>query len=144
MRLNKISPNELNLNLILCALFTLMPNSSLFKNLNINDKLIVQLNKDEFVFINSKNIVEFSTQLNKPSLRQIAYKAIQPLFPKKSFLLTPTNRRNDKNQHLLLKRYLRKFNYSYKRYFLFKTNLYLTDKEINYFALESLFLIAGV
>ena len=81
-------------------------------------------------------------------MRQFAYNLLEPFRTTEPLVSNPlTKSESLDDQTILLQKYLRKFNYIYNRYFLTKNdnyNLSPTDKEINYFAIKSLFLLIGI
>ena len=130
---------------LLCGALTLEPSNNFFKRLVLKPNIFVQnktstLQKD---FQNSKELKEFSTIINCCSIRKVAYLIIRPFILK---INTP-NSYSDDTQTLTLKKYLKKFNYFYRRYFLDRienNHTTPTNKQINYYALKVLFLLAGV
>ena len=53
----------------------------------------------------------------------------------------------DRYQLVLLEKYIRKFRRNYKRYFFYQNGNYAnlpTDREINTYAIETLFLLIGI
>ena len=64
----------------------------------------------------------------------------------KPILLQPNGLQKNNDNKTLLQRYLKKFKYLYRRYFCkyTKQNQFITDKDLNYFAIQTLFLIVGV
>jgi len=138
----------LDTNLLLCSLFTLVPNDELFKELNLSKYYYSnQLNGDLFL-TDPKYLSNLFLALNKPLIRQLSYSILQPLFEETS--ITTSNTSSIKInfiEHELIRKYLKKFRHFYKLFFL-KTsalnNYQITEKEINYFAVKFLFILIGI
>ena len=126
----------IDLNLLVCALFTLSSGTEVFNKLELSGikNLGFQKAKDK-VFL-----TVLSQLLNKNSVRQVAATLLEPILKKQMTLINSREREQSK----LLKKYLKKFHYSYERYFNVSDNTNRLDEEINYFAIQSLFLIAGI
>ena len=146
----KSSPNLilLNINLLICSLLTLIPNDDLFKELNITKYYSSTEIRDEIVLIEPRQLNKLFLLLNKPLVRQLAYSISQPLLQE----ITDTSshfsiRNSDSSDHRALKKYLKKFNYLYKLFFL-ETSVIVksqkTEKEINFLAINLLFFLIGV
>ena len=135
-----------NTSFLVCSLFTLSPNEKLFKTLNIKKK--ISITKTAYILDNTQNLEEFYTLLNKPSLRQLVYTILIPFLIKKESSSKHILANNGSpKQTLLLKKYLKKFKYTYSRYFQpisEKNYTPLTNKEINRSAINSLFVILGI
>jgi len=146
LSVNKTLSN-VDIDIILCSLFTLTPSNKLFKNINLKNDLY-RLNGESYLLSNKENFKELYDLLNESYLRQLAYDLLEPFITKKHLLPEPQRRSESLyEQTTLLKKYLRRFNYIYNRYFLTKNgnyNLLPNDKEINFFAIKSLFLLAGI
>ena len=128
---------------LLCSLYTLIPNDPIFKKLCVKNKLHVTLNQE--IFHNEKSYLEFSYILNKSSLRRLSYSIIEDFLIKKTF---PKESKIVRGQEtLLLILYLAKFKFTYYSYFFNlneKTANLPPDKELNNYAIQSLFLILGI
>jgi len=135
-----------NTSFLMCSLFTLSPNEKLFKTLNLKKK--VDINKNAYILYNTQNLEEFYNLLNKPSLRQLVYTILIPFLIKKESSSTSILTKNESpKQTFLLKKYLKKFKYTYPRYFQpisEKNYTPPTNKEINSSAIHSLFVILGI
>lgn len=133
--------------LILCSILTLESQNPFFREQRINNKIyfirpsfnlpysIINLSKVELG-------KEFYDLVNQKSLRQFAYTIIKPLIVRP---LQPEYKSIQQNKRI--KKYLKKFRYLYKRYFSnlnFNKNSVKNDKEINYLAIQTLFLIVGI
>jgi hypothetical protein len=149
MQILKNHLNNINLNYLLCGLYTLSGNHRFFKKLNFTSHIYIDKNEiDDFY---SGNIYDFYTLLDKSTSRRFAFQLIKP-FLKKNYLIKTSHIENkivniDTIQEtILLKRYLKKFKYNYYRYFFCK-NVKLnspTSKEVNMAAIELLFLLLGI
>ena len=86
--------------------------------------------------------------LNKRSLRQLVYTILEPfLLIENISFKSNTTKKNSFTKTVLLKKYLKKFRYTYYRYFQSRNNenyQILTNKELNNLAIRSLFTILGV
>ena len=138
---------NLRLNFLICSLFVLTSTDKLFT--------VLDLRKDIYCIIDEQSLImehfeALCLLLNKIPLRQFAYILIRPILFKKlisSKALTPIEHKELDTQAILLRKYLKKFREFYRRYFRGNEKnkiVLLTDKEINFFAIETLFLIAGV
>lgn len=145
---NKTLSNvDVDLDLILCSLFTLAPSNELFKNINLKNDIYC-INGESYLLSNKENFKDLYNLLNESYLRQFAYNLLEPFRTTEPLVSNPLTKSGSlDDQTILLQKYLRKFNYIYNRYFLTKNdnyNLSPTDKEINYFAIKSLFLLIGI
>jgi len=138
---------NLNTNLLICSLFTLLPTDRLFQELNFNKyysstRLNENLFLTEFWYLDN-----FFLLINKPLIRQLAYTILQPLIQENSTLDNNVNRKNRSVEEQTLKKYLKKFKHFYKLFFLensFLSSSPLTDKEINFLAIKILFIFIGI
>jgi len=141
-----------NSSYIICTLYTLISKDKIFKKLNIKKGTYLKLNTDNTLFIPKENIEDLYILLNTPALRRFAYNLVKPLINSPSQLIISAKRGNTLSQEncneiILLKKYLRKFKYNYRRYFFYEGENYdnfPTDKEINMSAIKLLFLIIGI
>jgi len=138
----------LNINLLLCSLFTILSNDKLFKELNINKYYCSFRLNEGFILIDPLSLNNLFLLLNKPLVRQLAYNILQPVLqeatntPIKNFDIRSRSANNQ-----LIKNYLKKFRYFYKLFFLdnsFLIKPQLTDKEINFLAIKFLFILIGI
>ena len=140
-----------NLDYLICSLYTLYGSHKVFKKLNLkNDLYFTNENIEYFSnFKRVENLYELESLLNKPSLKQFAFYLLAPFLNLNSFFNNEAKFFNDEvdKQIILLKKYLRKFNRNYKRYFFYQNGTYTTlptNKEINTYGIESLFLLTGL
>ena len=141
-----------NSSYIICTLYTLISKDKIFKKLNLKKETYLKLNSDNNLFIPKENIKDLYILLNTPALRRFAYNLAKPLINSPSQLIISTKKGNplpqeNYNEIILLKKYLRKFKYNYRRYFFSQVENYdnfPTDKEINMSAIKILFLIIGI
>ena len=149
MKIEQKPEISIHTHFLLCSLFTLEPNNDSFKRINLrhNFSLSPIINNKKNLFItlyNERHIKDYHNLLNRYSIRQIAYTLLKPI------LFQPkTVKGNLKIYHsdvITLKQYLKKYKYFYTRYFCTQSNENgpLSNKELNYFAIHSLFLILGV
>ena len=156
-KLSKISKNKTKItypvfdkqdSFLLCSLFTLAPNQKLFKKLDLHKKFYIRALPSNGILNNKEFLIEYYSALNQKSIRQLAYTLLSPYFLNnynRSQSLTLNSERI--NELDLLKKYLKKFQYTYFRYFFpinDKLPLPSTNKELNTKAINALFLIVGV
>lgn len=146
----KISPNWIRLetHLLICSLFTLLPNATLFKELNINKDSYSKLVSEEIFVMDSEYLGNFFLLVNKPLVRQLAYNILQPIFQEITNVPNSTlSKKNDSFEQQALEKYIRKFKYFYKLFFSDKfwlSKYQLTEKEINSLAIKFLFILIGI
>ena len=131
--------------LLLCSVFTLSPNENLFKTLNIKQKLYSGVNNSDDLLIESDIIEDLYSIINKRAVRQLAYSIVNP-FLSKNYIVS-INQPINKDKATLLKKYLKKYRYSYYRYFFpatAKNIIFPTPKMLNTYAIKSLFLLLGI
>ena len=131
------------------TIYTLVPNNIHFKSMNVNSNFLLDSDEHICASLKQENFSPFYKLLNKVSLRQFSYILISPLLQEKSYFCQESLPESVMIywEIILLKNYLKKFKLIYKRYFLryiCNLNKMPTDKEINYFAIASLFMIVGV
>ena len=120
----------------------------MFKELNINNCSYSKLINEEIFVKDSKQFNNFFLLLNKPLIRQLAYNILQPLI--KEIANVPSHSESIKNhspEYQTLKKYIKKFKYFYRLFFLERLwlNKYqITEKELNYYAIKFLFILAGI
>ena len=128
-------PIVISLESLICSLYTLFGNHEVFKKINLSSDLYLNLKNIDY-FSNSQrieNLNEMKNLFNNSSLKQFAF-----------YLTLNIGLDNETN---LLKKYLRKFKRNYKCYFFYQNGTYVnlpTDKEINLYAIDSLFLLTGI
>lgn len=138
---------SLELNILICSLITLLPNNVLFKELNIKKSFPYIRQDTNLILVELSYLENLSFLLNKQSIREIAYNILQPLLQeiKNKNKETP-NLKVDSIEYRALKKYLQKFKYSYKKFFLkktFMTKYILSEKELNLIAIKTLFVLVG-
>lgn len=149
MEIDQKSEISIHTHFLLCGLFTLGPNNNSFKKINLshNFSLASRENNKKNLFItlyHERSAKDYHNLLNRSSIRQIAYTLLKPiLFQPKT---VKGNLKIYPSDLTTLKQYLKKYKYFYTRYFCtqLNENETLSDKELNYFAIHSLFLILGV
>jgi len=137
---------------LICAiytLYTLIPDNRHFKSLKINTNHSSESEEYICKFLQQETFSSLQKILNKTSIRQFSYILLNPLLQEKGYYsnLTLPNNIKIHTEIILLKKYLNKFKFIYKRYFLsdlFDLDNMPTDKEVNYFAITSLMLIVGI
>jgi len=130
---------------ILCSLFTLSPNEKLFKNLNVKQKFYSGVDDNYAILMDNQIVEDLYSIINKKSIRQLAYSIVLPLLSKNYRI--PLSQPTQKNKAILLKKYFKKYRYTYYRYFFpvnTKTKYLPTNTELNNSAIRSLFLILGI
>ena len=135
-------------NILICALFTLNPNTVLFKNLDLYKKSYIGISTSNNIINNKEFLSDFYSTLNNKAIRQLAYALLSPVFIKnytsQQTLVLNYELKNDLD---LLEKYFKKFHYTYFRYFFpinDKIPLPSTNKELNTKAIKALFLILGI
>tara|TARA_B100000497_G_C7643254_1_gene386783 strand:+ start:342 stop:755 length:414 start_codon:yes stop_codon:yes gene_type:complete len=127
---------EIKLSFILCSVFTLLPYDSIFITFALKNRLSHNLSGQDFIFYTKSTISDLHDLINKLNLRQYTY-----------FLLEAIFRNTTEGNFELLTQYLKKFRYNYRVYFLPQIKNYSnlsTDYEINTFAIQTLYVLAGL
>lgn len=127
---------EIKLSFILCSVFTLLPYDSIFITFALKNHVSHNLSGQDFIFTTKSNISDLYYLINKLNLRQYAYVLLEPMF-----------RNTTEGNFELLTQYLKKFRYNYRVYFLPQIKDYShrsTDYEINTFAIQTLYVLAGL
>ena len=141
---NLSNPGNVNISFLLCSVLTLTPDNSFFKEVKIKQDLFWNPDNNSFIVasLNEERLSKLlSGLLNTLPLRQTAYDIAVPLL-KQGF--KPSNNQNINTYEVrILQKYLKKYQYIYRRYFLINYDNNLTNKELNYFAIESLLLLLG-
>ena len=133
---------------LICSLYVLSENHNFFKKFTFKNDICLDIENGDHFYIHNKNFNEFHKLVNKSALRRIAFRLIKPIlvrnyFPSKNNLPI----REVYQENLLLKTYLKKFKYTYCRYFFHQNGdleNYPTNVEININAVRVLFLLAGI
>ena len=138
-----------NLDLLVCTLYTIIEDNNIFKNINIKHNIFLNRKSTKQPIPNSEIFQELHILINRLSLRKFAYLLIKPLLTSTNSSLFPNIAKTEtkKNKTTLLKKYLQRFQYNYRRYFLYQNENYEnppTNKEINTYAIKTLFLLAGI
>jgi hypothetical protein len=156
MNFSTISSNEkssthwtlVDTNLLICSLFIIVPKDELFKELSISEYHCSNRISGESILMDPWYLNKFFFLLNKPLIRQLAYNILQPLLNETTFIpFHLVNERKNSVDHQTLKKYLKKFKYFYKLFFLENSYLVksrITEKEINFLAIKFLFTLIGV
>ena len=139
---------SIEINILICGLITLIPNSLLFKEINIKNSFPYIHRDTNLILINLYYLENLSFLLNKQPVRKIAYNILQPLLQEIQTKNKETaNLKSDSIEYKALKKYLQKFKYSYKKNFLkktFMTKYIVSEKELNFLAIKSLFFLVGI
>jgi len=130
-----------------CTVFTLEPNNKFFKSVNIKRETfysatVNQGGKLESLGNYQKKLWEI---INKPSTRQLAFDLLQPLISNDYTVLSQT--KDHYKSIKRLKKYLVKYRYFWYRYFVpqaIPSSLNVNEEELNYFAVQALYLISGI
>jgi len=138
--------NKIDICFIICTLFTLAPNNKFFNQIILNKNIYLGNTGSISITNDLKKYDSLFNFLNKTAIRQFAFYLIEPLLMETYFSNDKLNGRF-LEQTCLLKIYLKKFKNVYKRYFFPENrnvNFYPTDKELNFFAIQSLLFLLGV
>lgn len=143
---------NVNLSYLNCSLYTLFENNKIFKTFNLKTNILLDINNTDYFFYSDQNFPEFYKTLNKQSLRRFAYVLIKPLrkldyYPFLSNSSDTKFKEENYKEINLLKAYLRKFKFHYRRHFFYQNWNYETlpaPKEMNSMAIKALFVLTGV
>lgn len=142
---------DINLEFIFCGLYTLSEFDVVFKKLNLQNILFSNTYNTNSLLSNFKNFSKFYKILNNRDLRIFSYILLTPLRNDKylysSFTENGGIEEEIYEEVILLKRYLRKFKYTYFKYFYYQnrnSGIGPTVKELNTIALKFLFLLVGI
>ena len=146
------SEHKINLNYLICSLYTLSEYNPIFKKLILKNTNYLNKNNKNHFLNNTSNFTEFYNFLNSAGVRRFAIILLHPLLKKDylSYSCIQYNECIDKdtcNEMFLLQRYLRKFTYNYLNHFQAQNENFeqlSNRKELNTAALTSLFLLAGI
>ena len=151
MQILEKTSTKLNIDPLLCTLYTILEDNSIFKNVNIKHNIFLNKKNPKKPTPNSKIFQELYILVNRLSLRKFAYLLIKPLLISTNSSLfsniVKTDIQKNESETTLLKKYLQRFQYNYRRYFLYQNGNYEntpTNKEINTYAIKTLFLLAGI
>ena len=141
--------NFKHLNYLICSIYTLYGNHEFFRGFNVKNDAYINRKKSIHWFAIGENSNEFYRLASKPVIKQFAFKLIKPILKKNRESLHFYLQNNDRidDEIVLLKKYLRKFNYIYRRHFTCQNGNYgksPSNKEINMHAIKILFLLAGI
>ena len=148
----KVSKNYLfsiNLDCLVCSIYTLSGNDDFFKSVSLTSYIYLNKNGRYNFYLGS--IDDFYSVLNKPGLRRLTFQVVKTFLKKGGLIKNSHNKNtmlgiNTIQEKIFLKKYLKKFKYYYYRHFFrqnIKRNL-PTDKELNMAAIKSLFLLVGI
>lgn len=136
---NKIK-SKLDFNLILCALLTIAPYDSIFKQLTVT-KGLSSYSTATF-YLPPPSFELLYSLINKKTIREFAFVLLDPLINIKT-----DNSEQRPAKEELLKTYLKKYQYNYKNYFLpqqGQLNQKPCYNELNQSAIQALFFIIGI
>lgn len=131
---------NLKIHFLSCALLTINPQGNFYKNINqfrlINNDIVVKGNQE---------VLDYHIELNKTSIKNTAKNILKPLTQTED--MNQLSNKQKTFQNLTIKSYLKKYKRNY--YMFFYTNFNcsqkpLGDKTLNTFAIENLFLLAGL
>jgi hypothetical protein len=136
-------------NILICSLFTLLPTDELFQELNFNKYYSSTRLSGDLFLTESWCLNNFFLLINKSLVRQLAYTILQPLLIQENNIQHSqhVNIKNKSIEDQTLKKYLKKFKYLYKLFFVensFLSKASITDKEINFLAIKILFILIGI
>ena len=126
----------IDLNILVCALFTISSGTKPFTSLDITTTKSLGFSTED----DKEFVILLNNVLDNGSIRQLAAVLIQPILRKE----TESRNSTPQEQSRLLKKYVKKFCYIYERYFNSDTKNIRLKEEINYFAVQSLFLLVGI
>lgn len=144
---------DISCKFLICSIYTIFEYSEFSKKFNFKEDIYLDVNQDSYVET-LKSFRKFYLLLNKSSVRNFGNSLVKPIIKSNqnslsSFFFIKNKEVAEEiyNDITLLKIYLRKFKYNYRRHFSYQNgkyrNLY-TNSEINIFAIHLLFLIAGI
>ena len=145
-----LSKTQLNykLSFLICSLYTLVPGDNNFKYFSFEQDIILNMTNNSSFHREVKKIYEMYHLLNNVSIRRFTYFLVKPIlneeYLNKSFF---NNGEEVNEQTIFLKKYLKKFKYNYRRHFYYKNGShhdFPTNKEMNTYAIEYLFLLTSV
>ena len=142
----------MNLRSLICSLYTLCEQHKIFLKINLKTDIFLDINNGDRFYTEAKIFPELDCLVNQPSLRRFSYHLLKPILNSADFefLYKVENkivRKEIYNETILLKKYLQKFNYNYRRYFIYQSSnpeSTPTDKEMNVYAIKILFLLVGI
>lgn len=152
MRIPETSVLKINKTYLICSLYTLCGNHKVFRKFNLKNDTYINIKNFNCLSYNVKKFYGFSALINKSSLKELSFGLLKP-FLTSSDILTDLNFDIKKalptfyDETILLRKYLLKFNHNYRKYFFYQNGNFVnlpTNKEINMYAIESLFLLAGI
>ena len=147
MQIRKNSFFEVRSSSIICSLYTLSESQEVLTILNLQSGISPNIKNDGSF---SDDFLTFYKLINNPVIRGFSYYLIKPILGKKYVSLLSRNIAIKKiicKNTIPLKKYLRKFRYNYCRYFFSQNenfDNYPTEKEMNMYAIKSLFFLAGI
>lgn len=130
---------------LICSIYTLLPEDKIFQSLEYRYGLDLTLVNNGYLYNKLIYSNSFYSVINKINMRKFAYNLVEPILVE-NYLISALITKNEKltYQTTNFKRYLKKFRYNYYMYFCRYGKNLITDKEINSFAVESLFLLTGI
>ena len=143
----KIPLSGVPFSLLLCSLYNLCENNTLFKRFNIRNDIFLNVNNEDIISNNNELSTNVYALINKKSLRRFVFRLLKPLISQPNLLEYFPVTGESKDNVELLGKYLRKFKYNYYLYFSDQTvaqRKYLTEKELNSSAIKILFLLVGI
>ena len=143
---------EANFGFLICSIYTLMETDRFFKNLSLKNNIYLHINNNNYYYFESADLNELYTLLNKNSLRRLSYYLVKIFInsTEDAFSFITNNKTLNEEQYceiLLLQKYLQKFNYHYRRYYIYINGDIInlpSIKKLNNSALKILFQIAGI
>lgn len=136
---------------LMCSLYTLSGSHEVFKKINLKNDLRLDLENIEYFsnFNKVENFYELEKIFNDSLVKLFAFYLLAPFLNLDKFFNGKSRSINKEitTETTLLKKYLRRFKKNYKRYFSYQNGTYITsptNKELNMYAIESLFLLLGI
>ena len=147
----------ISLRYLICSVYTLLGSDQFFKQMNFKDPTYLSKKNINYFLSDEKKIYEFYSLIKRPALKKFAFKRIQfflnsnriiqPKVKINVAFLTTENRNKFCYEFTLFTKYLKKFHYNYRHYFIYQNSDCITsptDAEIGANAVKALLLILGI
>lgn len=141
----------ISLHYLICSIYTLSNNDPFFKKINFKNTTYLSKRNIKNLLSNEKKVNEFYSLINSPLLKKFVFQIIQVILKSNKKLnldfLNIENKIKFYDEIVLLKKYLDKFHYNYRHYFIYQNGDCInppTNKEINTNAIKALILLTGV
>lgn len=129
-----------------------MESNKTFRKINPKTGILLDIDNVDYFSNNEAQFDAFYEMVNKHSIRRFTYILIKPLLEPNYFFVKETKETKlsnsiNYNEIKLLKKYLRKFKYHYRRRFFYQNGNYKnlpTGNKLNRIAIKALFLLMGI